>query len=266
VRKFQRKAVHETLIAFLLGIAICAAAWILPRSSMVSASALSQGDHPSSIQIMFRFQNAELKDALPEFGRLLGLNVPRVDPGVTGTLSLESSRPMPREEAFQTFLDILKNNNAVLIRRSGSDFPTIYGVIPASQVSPQDNAVVKELPPANPTPNASTIPGVKGPQREPVRVTANLMESKLINHVEPVFPEPASRASISGMVSLEVLVNEKGEVASVRIYSGHPLLQPAAREAVMQWQYAPTYVGGEAVPVLTTVYVTFVLKKAPGPH
>jgi len=93
--------------------------------------------------------------------------------------------------------------------------------------------------------------------REPMRVGGNVQESKLIHRVEPEYPELARRARIEATVILEVLVNEQGEVANVRVLRSHPLLEQAAVEAVKQWRYSPTYINGVAVPVITTQTVVF---------
>jgi TonB family protein len=101
--------------------------------------------------------------------------------------------------------------------------------------------------------------------REPLQVDGSVMRSKLLRRVEPVYPETARRARLEGVVRLQVLVNELGEVSSVKIIGGgYPPLQPAAAEAVRQWRYSPTYLNGEPVPVLTTVNVTFSLTAEAG--
>jgi protein TonB len=41
------------------------------------------------------------------------------------------------------------------------------------------------------------------------------------------------------------------------VVSGHPLLFPAALEAVKQWRYRPTVVNGAAVEVATAIDVNF---------
>jgi protein TonB len=44
------------------------------------------------------------------------------------------------------------------------------------------------------------------------------------------------------------------------LVSGHPLLVPAALEAVKQWRYRPYVVNGKPVPVNTQIIVNFTLK------
>jgi periplasmic protein TonB len=43
--------------------------------------------------------------------------------------------------------------------------------------------------------------------------------------------------------------------------SGHPLLVPAALQAVKEWRYQPTLLNGTPVEVITTVDVTFTLSQ-----
>ncbi len=94
-------------------------------------------------------------------------------------------------------------------------------------------------------------------QREPIRVGGNVQESKLIYKVEPVYPEAAVAANVSGFVILEVTISERGEVTNVRVRRGHPLLEQSTIDAVRQWRYSPTYLNGEAVPVIATVAVIY---------
>ena len=53
---------------------------------------------------------------------------------------------------------------------------------------------------------------------------------------------------------LSVVVDPSGRVSYVGVISGHPLLAPAALEAVQQWVYQPS---GEAVSHVATVTINF---------
>jgi TonB family protein len=99
--------------------------------------------------------------------------------------------------------------------------------------------------------------------REPIRVGDRIQESKLIHKVAPIYPELAMRARVSGKVVLSIKVNEQGFVEDVQVMMAHPLLRDAAVDAVKQWQYSPTLLNGEPVPVLATVTVVFNLREDP---
>ena len=96
--------------------------------------------------------------------------------------------------------------------------------------------------------------------REPIRVSNGVQNSRLINRVDPVYPELAKRARVSGIVLLQVTVDEQGLVAGIKLIRGHPLLNQSAIDAVSQWMYSPTLLSGEPVPVIATVTVNFLLR------
>jgi protein TonB len=62
-----------------------------------------------------------------------------------------------------------------------------------------------------------------------------------------------------------VLIAKDGTVEQVEVASGHPLLQRAAVDAVLQWRYQPTLLDGEPVEVDTTVDLIFSLNNPPSP-
>ncbi|HEX6740038.1 MAG TPA: energy transducer TonB, partial [Vicinamibacteria bacterium] len=72
-------------------------------------------------------------------------------------------------------------------------------------------------------------------------------------------PEPAKQARLQGVVLLQCLISAQGKMKSIEVLRGHPLLDEAAIDAVRQWEYTPTLLNGEAVPVVMTVTVNFIL-------
>ena len=50
-------------------------------------------------------------------------------------------------------------------------------------------------------------------------------------------------------------------IQNLTLVSGHPLLVPAATEAVRQWVYQPTLLNGEPVEVVTQIDVNFTLSQ-----
>lgn len=94
-------------------------------------------------------------------------------------------------------------------------------------------------------------------QDRPLRVGGSVMAARLIEKVDPEFPEEARKARVQGVVFLTVTVNEAGEVWKVEVLRGHPLLSQSAVDAVRQWRYEPVLVNGVPVPVQATVTVHF---------
>ena len=90
-----------------------------------------------------------------------------------------------------------------------------------------------------------------------VRVEGSVQQAKLVSHTPPVYPPLARQAQISGVVRLSVVIARDGTVRNIQVLSGHPLLVPAAIEAVRNWVYEKTLFNGQPVEVVTPVNVTF---------
>lgn len=86
---------------------------------------------------------------------------------------------------------------------------------------------------------------------------STVSKPKLIRRVEPNYPQVALRSRIQGTVLLEAATDIKGYVARVNVINGHPLLSPAAVEAVRKWVYEPYIINGYPKPVIFTVSVQF---------
>ena len=70
----------------------------------------------------------------------------------------------------------------------------------------------------------------------------------------------ARDARIHGEVVLTALIDKDGNIENLQIVSGHPLLAPAAINAVKQWRYKPYLLNGQPVEVETTITVNFELR------
>jgi protein TonB len=105
--------------------------------------------------------------------------------------------------------------------------------------------------------STSAIPKVATPQR--VRVSQGVSAGNLIKRVQPNYPPLARQARIQGQVVLQAEISKEGTIQNLQLISGHPMLAPAAIEAVKQWRYKPYLLNGEPVAVDTQVVVNFTL-------
>jgi len=94
-----------------------------------------------------------------------------------------------------------------------------------------------------------------------VRVSHDVVEGLIVSKVQPIYPPLARSARIQGTVLMKAVINQAGEVESLDLVSGHPMLVPAAMDAVRQWKYRPYKLNGNAVQVETEVTVNFSLSK-----
>jgi len=58
---------------------------------------------------------------------------------------------------------------------------------------------------------------------------------------------------------LHAVISKEGAIENLTLVSGHPMLAPAAIDAVKQWRYKPYLLNGEPVEVDTEVQVNFTL-------
>jgi periplasmic protein TonB len=101
------------------------------------------------------------------------------------------------------------------------------------------------------------VPKVATPQR--VRVSQGVTQGLLIKKIQPAYPPLARQARIQGAVLLQAEISKEGTIENLRLISGHPMLAPAAIEAVKQWKYKPYILNGEPVEVETQITVNFTL-------
>lgn len=92
-----------------------------------------------------------------------------------------------------------------------------------------------------------------------VRISQGVSTDLLVTNVQPQYPGGARQARVQGSVVLKAVIDKNGDVEQLTLVSGHPLLAPAAIEAVKQWKYKPYLLNGEAVKVETQIIVNFQL-------
>ncbi len=91
----------------------------------------------------------------------------------------------------------------------------------------------------------------------PVGILPDDAAAHLLTSPQPKYPALAEQARIQGNVILAIQIEPSGAVSSINLISGHPMLAPAAIEAVKGWKYRPFEVDGQPAVVRTWVMVTF---------
>jgi len=100
------------------------------------------------------------------------------------------------------------------------------------------------------------------PSRGEVRVFRDISPPAKLFAPDPVYPKAALAARISGSVELECLIDREGRVADVKVLRPGPLgMTEAAVEAVRQWRFAPSTLGGTPVEVVYVLTVRFTLPR-----
>ncbi len=105
----------------------------------------------------------------------------------------------------------------------------------------------------------SILPRAPAPTvAHPLRLS-HISEGNLIRKVQPTYPALARSARIQGTVVLQAIISKQGTIENLTVITGHPMLAPAAIEAVRQWRYHPYILNNEPVEVETQITVNFSL-------
>jgi TonB family protein len=125
------------------------------------------------------------------------------------------------------------------------------GAAPGNSGAPSvaPGGLARDLPAAPPPPTP-------GPT---VRHAAVMGGGEVVRRVEPVYPQAARSAHITGTVTVELSINEQGSVVSARATSGPGMLAGAAESAARGFKFKPTTLDG--VPVKSNRTVLFHFKE-----
>lgn len=144
----------------------------------------------------------------------------------------------------------------------GATQPTVHADAPPVAAKPSAPVEVVK---GTVSVSASPFPSIRVPPEMKSQISkqgASLQLGQLISRVEPVYPEDAERQRIEGAVKLHVIIDRDGNIQNIDQMSGPPLLEAAAANAVRQWKYKPTSLGGQPVEAGVDVTVVFRLQPA----
>jgi len=146
-------------------------------------------------------------------------------------------------------IQMIKEDEAPPVMASSGVVGGVPGGIPGGQMGGVIGGIISSTPVA--------VPKVATPQR--VRVSQGVSAGLLVRKVNPNYPPLARQARIQGQVILRAVISKDGSIEGLTLVSGHPMLAPAAIDAVKQWKYKPYLLNGEPVEVDTEVLVNFTL-------
>ncbi|NNE97481.1 MAG: energy transducer TonB [Pyrinomonadaceae bacterium] len=86
-------------------------------------------------------------------------------------------------------------------------------------------------------------------------VAVGALTSYATKRVNPIYPRQAKNMRMTGIVKVELVIDEEGKVAKVETTSGPSLLKGAARSAIKRWKFKPFKRDGQ--PVKATGFVSF---------
>jgi TonB family protein len=89
-------------------------------------------------------------------------------------------------------------------------------------------------------------------------ISGGVLNGKATSLPLPEYPAIARQAHASGSVTVEVTIDEEGNVISAKAVAGHPLLQAAAVKSAREAKLTPTRLAGQPVKVQGVLIYNFV--------
>jgi TonB family protein len=125
----------------------------------------------------------------------------------------------------------------------------------------QATPLTKATPAPRPTTEKTSIeqPTPAPPNNAPrAPISGGVLNGKAVHLVQPPYPAIARSAHASGQVTVQVLIDEDGNVVAAHATSGHPLLQASAVAAARGSRFTPTKLNGQPVKVNGVIIYNFV--------
>ena len=113
--------------------------------------------------------------------------------------------------------------------------------------------MVEPPPPAPPAPKPE-IPKV-------VTLSTGVIKGNAISLPKPAYSAIMKQMRLQGDVTVQVLIDESGNVVSAKAVSGHPVLIPEVLRAARQARFKPTTLSGQPVKVSGLITYTFKLNQ-----
>ena len=211
-----------------------------------------------------------------------GTTTPTMQPAAIATNQVQTNQPKPIENApiFQPVPVAAEKTSVAQTEPisippvtqtpkpetvKADETPTAATEVSDNSVKPTrtrrvENSDAQNAPAPKETVAEMTAPTVR--TSEP-KNTAPMAVGSLVNYAteksNPVYPAAARNIRMSGVVKVELVIDESGKVAEVQTASGPAMLQRAATDAVRKWKFKPFTRDGQAIKATGFVNFNFSL-------
>ena len=163
------------------------------------------------------------------------------------------------------------NNNSVTTQKTSP--PKTSPSLPSAMTSTDklSGLAAVEVAPARSNSNATVqVPVVQldsepppPPAPRPILkpVSGGVLNGTALSLPAPMYPEAARRLRMGGLVTVEVIVDEKGQVISAVATNGPPALRDVAVQAALKARFSPTKLSGQPVKVSGLINYKFALSQ-----
>ncbi len=127
---------------------------------------------------------------------------------------------------------------------------------PNTKLSARERRIENEKDAQDQKPSETAAPPVEKPKNDSPLAVGSLVEFAT-EKTSPTYPSSAKSMRMTGIVRVELMVNEEGNVVEIQKTSGPSLLQRAATDAVKKWKFKPFVRDGEPVKAIGFVSFNF---------
>lgn len=171
------------------------------------------------------------------------------------TLPVPSETAVAKVEEPKTILQPVKETKIPVVETKADVKSDVREAKPADQNIPETSTATTDKPQRE----RRVVKNETGSSDSTANSDAPISVGSLIEYAvqkqSPIYPPTARSMRQTGVVRLEVVVDEEGKVAKIQNLSGPSLLQTAAKDAVKKWKFKPFVRDGQ--PVKATGYLSF---------
>lgn len=106
---------------------------------------------------------------------------------------------------------------------------------------------------------SSTDAPVNEVEPAPKTINGGILNGKALVLAQPEYPKKARKEKAGGTVSVQIVIDENGNVVSAKAVSGNPLLTGTCIEAAKNSKFSPTTLSGAPVRVTGIITYNFIL-------
>jgi len=140
--------------------------------------------------------------------------------------------------------------------KAGALASLIVASVPAQSASAtvwQDNSTPRATQASEPTAKPTTDQAPASP--------ADSTKAEILKREKAIYPPEALDKGLEGQVWVKALVSETGDVESIEVISGDPVLTGSASDAARKYKFKPFIRNGKPVPFYTKLSFNFALPK-----
>jgi len=142
------------------------------------------------------------------------------------------------------------------IGNSGTEGVSGIGTADSGGSEPSTEVLEKpKTPPAPPT--RKPIEEIAQKPKTPPIISTGVVNGKAKFLPKPIYTAAAKSVRAAGAVSVQVLIDEAGDVVSAKAVDGHPLLRSEAEKAARSAKFSPTLLSKQAVKVSGIIVYKF---------